>query len=68
MNSCGKYAPALIRVHPFLEHFILDPPHGFHLWDAGISYAVHMPVQQCLFIFRCQIAVTRYPLVVIVRH
>ncbi len=59
---------SLVGTHPFFEHFILDAPHRFHLGDARIGHAVHVPRQQLRLVRRCQVAIVGNALIEIVRH
>ena len=38
--------PGLVGAHPFLQHFVFDAAHRFHLGDARIGDAIHVPRQQ----------------------
>gem|GEM_PF-6887510 len=53
---------------PLLQHDFLDPPHGFHFGNAGVGHAIHVPVQQILFVVGRQVPVVRHPLVIIMGH
>ncbi len=52
---------------PFCEHRLLDPPHRFHLRDAGVGHAIHVLGEKFLLILRRELPVVRHPLVVVVR-
>ena len=57
----------LVSPHPLLQHFILDPPHSFHLWNARIGNAIHVAIEKRGFVSRRQIAIVRHALVKIMR-
>ena len=56
----------LVGADPFLEHFILDAAHRFHLGDAGVGDAVHVPAEQLGFVGGGQVAIVGDALVEVV--
>lgn len=57
-----------VGVHPFFEDDIFDAAHGFHFGNAGVGDAVHVALQEGLFVGGSEVAVVRDALVEIVRH
>ena len=56
----------LVGANPLLEHLVLDAAHGFHLWDAGVSDAVHVAGEKPGLVGGGQIAVVRDALIEVV--
>ena len=54
--------------HPFLEDGFLEPPHGLHFGDASVGHAIHVTIEQGLFVSGREIAIVRNAFVVVVGH
>src|SRR5579875_1387999 len=60
--------PLLVRRGPFFKNHALDAPHGLFLRNTSVGHAIHVPVEQRLFVAWRQVAPVRHALVEIVRH
>ena len=58
--------PLGVGVHPLFENDIFDAAHGFHFGDAGVGDAVHVALEEGLFVGGGEVAVVRDALVEVV--